>query len=402
MDVLKRIRPTKLKQVVGNRIQINRFLEVLKNEAFPHRIVLLLGPDGCGKSLITQLACEELGVHTLNIQNEYHSSKELPHLMSTFITNKTVSCFFNQKRKVIVFDNVDILLNTERNIAGMIEDVNELLEKHRVFMIISCRSNEERKLTDALKGKIEVIKINYPSIKDTFVYLSGCELDVEDDRLLQLTTSYKGSIRDIVMNLHFKDNELIDNISFKDMNTFEITKKLYQKPHTMSEIMTLMRDDAMVVAYLLYENFPEEIYHNYDVKKQIFSLCDQMSRNFMTASFMEEYMYTNSDWSLYDLVHLLRIHGTNIMLSTVPRKATRKDIKYRFSQMLSKVSHKNILNKKMKNVLSLNNNIDVMECIVLADVISRDKNVITSGNSKKKVYDTDECNLINTYQKYFE
>jgi hypothetical protein len=403
MDILKKIRPTKLKQVIGNRIQINRFLEVLKNGAFLQKIVVLIGPDGCGKSLISQLACEELGFHTLHVQNEYHSIKELPQLLHTFITNKTISCFFNQKRKVILFDNIDIFFHTDRNVLGIIDELYDTLVKFNVFMIITCKSTEEKKLLDAFKGKTEAIKINYPSIKDTFVYLSSCcDLGVDDDRILELTTQYKGSIRDIVLNLHLKDDELSDNVTFKDMTSFEITKKLFRRSHKMSEIMTLLHDDVQVVSYLLYENFPDEVGTNFDAKKNLLSLCNAMNRTFAIASSMEEFMYTHTDWSLYELILLLRIHGTNVLLKDVSRKNTTKDLKYRFSQMLSKISHRNILNKRIKNVIKLNQDLDIMECMMLTEIISKDKEVNTNVSSKKKTFDADECNLINTYQKYFE
>jgi hypothetical protein len=166
--------------------------------------------------------------------------------------------------------------------------------------------------------------------------------------------------------------------------------------------MTLLHDDVQVVSYLLYENFPDEVGTNFDAKKSLLSLCNAMNRTFAIASSMEEFMYTHTDWSLYELILLLRIHGTNVLLKDVSRKNTTKDLKYRFSQMLSKISHRNILNKRIKNVIKLNQDLDIMECMMLMEIISKDKEVNTNVSSKKKTFDADECNLINTYQKYFE
>lgn len=407
MELLDKLRPKTLRQVVGNKIQISHFLEVLKDENFPRRIVLLIGPDGCGKSLITKLAVKECGFSALDVHKEHQSSKELSLTIKTFIGNKTIASFFDKSKKIIVLDNIDVLLTTDRNVISVIEDVYDLLEKHKMFMIITCKSNEEKKIMD-LKNKVEPIKINYPSIKDCFAHLSHMkdehDIDIDDDRLLTLVNKYKGSIRDVIMNMYLNDDEFESIAAFKDMTQFEVVKKLCRKHHSLDDIMNFIKDDVGMVPYLLYENVIDEMYTNFDFrgnKNGMLKAYGEINDYFIHSSQVEEHMYENTEWQFYELVQILKLYGINATLQALKRKSCPKDVKYRFSQMISKISHKNIMNKKVKSVLHNNAEISLVDAVYFADKISKGKVQISSSKKSKK-YDMDESNFITTYQKYFE
>lgn len=407
MELLEKIKPTKIKDIIGNKIQIKYFLEVLKNENFSHKIILLVGPNGCGKTLITNLVLNELNIKIFDVQKERHNIKELLVIIKSFCNNKTIESFLNKKqRQCILLDNIDVLISTDRSIISLLEDVYSYLEKNNIFLVITCKNNEEKKILE-LKNKIELIRINYPSIKDVFVYLSN-KLDllgIDDDTLLDLVNKYKGSIRDIILNIHSNDKYIEIKNSFKDLTQFEIIKKISRQFHSIEQLMNLLKDDMNMVSYLLYENIPDELYLNYDFKNSntnFIDIYEKINQLYLYSSLFENYMYHNSEWIFYDLIQILKLYGVNILLNNITIKKNPKDIKYRYSQLISKVSHKNIMNKKIKGIYKNNNDISIYEMLVLSDKISVDKNINTNGLKRNKKYDMDECNFINTYQKYFE
>lgn len=414
MEFLEKNKPKRLKDFIGNRIQINYFLEVLKkqdDESFKKKIILIIGPDGCGKTVLCNLIFNELNYNVLELRKDY-TNKELMNLMTSFICNKSITSYFNKNRKKVIFiDNVDILLNTDRGIISLIEDMYKLLVQHNVILVITCKSNEEKKLIE-LKTKVEPIKINYPSIKESFAYLTIMienykkNESIPYDHILNLVNKYKGSIRDVILNLFNNDTEYTDTMSFKDMNQFEIISKLYKNFHNLNELNSLINDDMNTISFLLYENFPEEISNIYDLrssKKGLLELYENMNDVYTSASILEEFIYRTMDWSLYDMIQMIKLFSINLIIHSLRKKVNIKTENYRYSQIMSKISHKNIMNKKVKNICVNNYDIDIMELITITDKIVKDKTIILSSGRKKKekMYDTDECNFASTYLKYF-
>lgn len=412
MEYLEKITPRKLREFVGNKIQSNNLVQVLKaqeKEDYLQRIVVIVGPPGCGKTTLCNLLFEELDFNVLNPLTEQYSIKELHNVVSSFIESRSITSFFDKRtRKAVFIDNIDALSSIDKNIVKFLEDMYILLNKHKVVLVITCKSNEEKKFIE-MKNKVEIVKINYPSVKDTFAFLSTkndeINFKVNDDTILELVNKYKGSIRDVILNLFSNDHDYENMSSFKDLSQFETINKLFKKTHNIHEIKSLLRDDMSMVSFLFYENFPDEVSNQFDFRGKKTGLIDayiQMNKIYVTTSVLEDFMYTNMDWTLYDVIHMLRLHGGNILLSTLKRKASIKaSDKYRFSQAISKLSHKNIMNKKVRSISNNNNCIDPESILLLTDQIALDKNIVLSKRGKQYSYDGDESNFISTYQKYF-
>ena len=401
MEILAKYAPTTLQEVVGNKIQIKRITDTLKNVGNEQKILGIQGPNGCGKSLFCNLIFKYLNFNVL----EVNEAKDISIQISIFCLHKTIDAFFRPQRKVIFIDNLETLIGQDKHVIASIMTCVPLVKAKQLFIIFTCKPNEDKKLTD-FKKEADVIKINYPSVKDTFVYLLDIITEkeklpnVSDERLLKLVNQHRGCIRDVVLSLQ-NSNESAEDIKrsnlFKDMNSFEIVRKILMSSNLcMDDIDGILNDDPGTVGFVLYENIPDELHNNYEILGMSFiDVLININQCFVDSCIIEDFVFKHTEWTLFQLIHLMRIAKSITEINNLKKKKSYKDTKYRFSQLLSKLSHKNIMSKKMKT----SNDFDIEERLEIVDKITR-----LHVNSKlRKVLPgmTLDTNFINTYEKYF-
>jgi hypothetical protein len=257
--------------------------------------------------------------------------------------------------------------------------------------------------------------------------------DVEHDAgiLLQVSQKCRGNIREILLNLNSSLDSLqakMTEDTFKDLNNFEVTRKILSKNYKIEELQCYQKGDIGIVPYMLYENIPDELHTNYKFKKgkNMPTLIDyyiKVNNAFIDASQFEDKSYSTMDWQYFTYGNMLKMNSIHCVVNDIDKKATSKDVKYRFSQILSKTSHKNIMAKKVKG-LSNNGNVSKMMIVNAVDIMTTQlKDCVISSNNvkakKKKVKDdnTVACEMVgiqssshivgdsnsfmNTYEKYF-
>ncbi len=384
METLEIIKPTKIKDFVGNKILIQKLIEILKNKNYEKKFIGLVGPDGCGKTTLCNIIFKNLDFDVLNISKENYSTKESILTINNFIKNKTIDSFFNKKQKIIFFDDIDIICNIDRSIVSNLLSLLDDIKIYNIFVVITCNIRDDKKVTD-FKKDIEIFKLTYPSIKDTYSYLVNKNITDDLENLLKLSQYYRGSIRDIIMNLNIGNDNDPYKFMFKDMNNFEIITKIFNNHITINTITNMIVDDSNMITFLLYENFLNEISNkNYTLDSH-----SKVIDYYIDSTTIETSIYETGNWNYMDVVNSLRI--LPIKIHFIDKDKKYKDNKYRFSQILSKISHRNMLRKKISNY-SITNNINSENIYMLAEATLIDE---TQKNN------IDLSNFCTTYEKYF-
>lgn len=380
MELLKQITPKHSRDVVGNKLAIKTLIDILKQPSYTPKVILLLGPTGCGKTTICNLVFSELNFKVYEI-----NSKEGLNNIATFIVHKTIDSYEEApRRKIIFIDNVDILINTERSTLSIIDNSIVHLIRHNTYMVITSKFSEEKTITNALKKNAEIIKLTYPPIKDAFVYLSTILEDRDEEELLSIVKKQRGNIRDIVLNINNTQKELdqiVQDRGFNEYNNFEIMQAFFTNSN-WNDVIAILNSDPSMMSYLFYENIMDEIYHNREAVAVMKSYL-QINTYFIWASIIEKYVQDNLEWTLYNPMQIIKIAGIYIVLKNLKTKKERKDVKFRFSQVLSKLSHKNMMQKKI-NAIAL----PTVDLLNLIDA----KQIQTNEDLKQ---------ISSTYHKYF-
>lgn len=411
MELFQYINPKTIDKFVSNKIQIKHINEFLTSSKENNKnSICIIGPDGSGKSTLCHLMFQKYNKQVLEIGKDNMVGNDIKQILQNFANNMTIDTILFKKEKIVFVDDIDILMNVDRNILSKLINLEKILKGKRIQLVMTCNINEERKINDYVKS-IEVIKLTYPSYKDAYAYVMNCfdnhDIDHDPKRLLEISQKCKGNIREIVLNLETSSHDLDEKTiqdSFKDLNNFEITKKILQRKYSKNDLQYFQQTDIGIIPYMLYENLPEELDANYKFKrgKNASSLIDHykaVNEHFIDASILEEKAYSSLDWQFLSYSNVLKMNSIHTVLHSLEQKASIKDTKYRFSQMLSKASHKNILAKKVKEV-SNESNVSNMMIVNAADVHAQgyaDKN-----KNEKQLLSAEVTSIITTFEKYLK
>jgi SpoVK/Ycf46/Vps4 family AAA+-type ATPase len=387
MEVLQRISPKTVSEFIGNKLQIKKINEYISTPSYG-TILFITGPDGCGKTTLCNLLFSNVKYNILNVLNKSVSVKDISYSIQNFIQNKSIDAYFNKKPKIIYIDDIDILINTDKGILSTLVGFQEEFTKYQILCIGCCNQKDEKKLLE-LK-KIELIRLSYPQVRDVYPYLMECDLGIDDDVLLKIINKYRGCIRDIIMNLndleiHSKIDSKIDSKKcFKDMNNFEVINYIFKNGLEITNINNIYKDNAGIIGFIMYENFCDELYNKKNIGRK--SLIDTYLKGNM-------YFVNSSIFDNDDIVNILRINSiSNIILDRKDKKI-QKDYKYTFPQTLSKISQKNVMNRKLNKLQQSLNNLNYENILMISDIVLQ-KNLTLTQRSEEKYF-------INTYEKYF-
>lgn len=394
MEVLNKIAPKSIQGFLGNKLQIKKINEHISSKSSYGTILYILGPDGCGKSTLCNLLFSRSKYNILEVSSNNFTTKDMSLSIQNFMKNKSIDSYFNTKPKLIIVDDIDILFNTDRGVLSTLIGFQQDFQKYKIHCIACCNQNEDKKIME-LKKNAEIVKISYPQLRDVYPYLMDCDLGIEDGDLLKLVQKYRGSIRDIVMHISMNIKDCETTINFKDMNNFEVVNYIYKNGLRIKDINYVYKEDAGLVGFIMYENLCDELYYKKDVGRKVSNLINPyISANmyFIYSSMLESNIFESGNWKMYDLINILRINSITNLLTDIKDKKTPKDYKYRFSQTLSKISHKNIMNKKLKKFQS-SYHLGYESLFIMSDIII--------SNNLKRPQKAEETNFINTYEKYF-
>jgi len=372
------------KDFLGNKGLIRNVQEATSKSPFH---ILIIGASGGGKTTFARIVLKELSsaYDILSIDGEHFDDiKSLKSLTYNFIHNKTIQCYFSNRKKLIFIDDIDILLSIERYANSFISTfIEELMKDGKVCLMVTCNNSEEKRVTD-LKKKMLCLRMSMPTTSDVFLYISdliekdGSFPEYDAQKLLRLIEVYNHNIRNIINNIHnvwadeqtLKD-EKSQRVMF-DSTVFDMMQIVLKKKLSTTELAYV--SDSSLVPMLVYENYQNELFKNKErlSKGDYLKTICQITDGYLDGEIVERYMFQSTDWSLYDLATFQKCGYTNMHLNAIDSKKNTGFDKYVFTQLLTKSALKYNYHKKLADLKAALHIHDVMDVMYFFDGFALD------------------------------
>lgn len=355
MNYIEKYKPLKSKDFIGHYKFTNEFKNHIKDGKLD-KIQLCIGPTGIGKTDLINLILKELKFNIIRINDIDNYKEEINNYLNT----KSIDSFFVKKKKILLIDDLDIYLNTDKQIS------NYLINLHiREPIICILNKQYDRKAID-LKKKCNIFYLNKPNFNNTLQYIISIfnqeDIDIDSTRLentKKLIKHNKNNIKAILMNLQnivLNNGELKDyclyESKFNDTGLFDTIHNIYSKRYNINDLDDLLYSDSSLIYMLLHENLINELGRR-DIKNEdLINIISNTIDDSCDGDIIQEFIYKNNNWDLLNLLYIVKILRLNDSINS--HKIKNNEIKYKFTQILTKYSLKCNYNKKKQNLLENN------------------------------------------------
>tara|TARA_B100000900_G_C20601848_1_gene725983 strand:- start:5585 stop:6949 length:1365 start_codon:yes stop_codon:yes gene_type:complete len=397
MNYIDKYKPEKSSDFIGHFKFTNEIKKHLKSNNL-NKLILCIGSSGIGKTEILNKILKELSYNIININDPENYKEEINNYLNT----KSIDSFFTKKKKILLIDDLDIYLSNDKQISNFLLSL-EL--KQPIICILN--KQYDRKAID-IKKKSEIFYLNKPNFNTTLQYiikiLDNENVDIDSIRLentKKLIKHNKNNIKSILMNIEniILNNGKLNNYclyenKFNDIGLFDVINNFYSNKYKLDELDNLVHSDSSLIYMLLHENLIDEINRRKINDEELLTLLSNIINDSCEGDIIQGFIYKNNNWEMLSLLYIIQIFRLNKNINDYTIK--NKEIKYKFTQMLTKYSLKCNYNKKKLNLLEKNKLSDNYFDVIVQNILYLLKNQdINNGDTINKILQDNNINKEN-------
>lgn len=415
---INKYKPNNLNQVIGNKNQISRIVEWLKNvDNLKSMSLIVSGNHGIGKSITLRYILEE---------NGYLVKVILPNEIKLYRNDGDFKDFFNYKNSIknkiklssndtkkklaLIFDETEsITLTSEKK---FITEIFKMNNKKKLFPLIFISNNQHSKLLNDLKKNCLEIRFIPPpnfELKNLICKVLNQEnIKVENNKIIDLLIEFSQSdIRKLInilqeLSFHFS-NKIINENDYKkyvllskqknnELGLFETTLEIVNNNKSNDEINQFYENEKVLLPLMIHENYLKRVLNktkleNKNILDQINNICDSIS----VGDNIETSIYTDQNWFLQRIHCFFSCINTSYWINYSNSKEVKLD-DIKFSSDLNKTSLKNINKKNISNLVKLLPNKSLQEILY----INRICNHLANNNKIEEI-----VNILKEYNVNF-
>ena len=423
---INKYKPNNLNQIIGNKNQIKRIIEWLKNvDNLKSMSLIVSGNHGIGKSLTLKYILEE---------NGYFVKVILPNEIKLYRNDGDFKDFFNYKNSIknkikfssessnkklaLIFDETEsITLTSEKK---FITEIFKMNNKKKLFPLIFISNNQHSKLLNDLKKNCLEVRFVPPAnfeLKNLICKVLNEEnIKVENNKIIDLLIEFsKSDIRKLInilqeLSLHFS-NKIISEEDYKkyitlskqknnELGLFETTLEIINNNKTYEEINQFYENEKVLLPLMIHENYPKRVlnkskFSTENILDQINKICDSIS----IGDNIETSIYTDQNWFLQRIHCFFSCINSTYWINCSNTKQIKLD-NIKFSSDLNKTSLKNINKKNINNLSKLLPNKSLQEILYINKIcnhlannnrVQEIVNILKNYNANFNIKDIELC-----------
>lgn len=333
--------------------ELYKWIERIANSAFGNDgcggCLLLLGPPGVGKTYAVDVMCNRLGVKIKKVDSTHcKTAKELGDILRKMFATDLTDIFLDCNTKKLIFiDELEVLLNTDRNIPSYIRQLFAN-EAPNIPVVIACNSNVEKRLGD-IKREWRLISLKYPSEADIMLmlkwYTGRHGIKAPCDILLSVSEMANGNMQQALKSMSYELLIASDTISSGSgaIDKMPNIDMLYNTTDRKLAV-ALFEEDTWMNPLRFHENLPGEIETRKGTKKTKAVAYSSILRCMLEWDVMQGYMDDKGAVNTNIPVEHLCNAPCSILASLERKKNAQQVGMEKFTKMLSQLS----LHKKLE------------------------------------------------------
>jgi len=274
--------------------------------------LLIISPIGSGKTTFCNLAFKLFDIKVFEPNTENH--KDLVEQVDNFVTTCDVSDTLALQKRVVFFDDIDILFAQDRYANTFVQ---KLVGGAKV--VITCSTGEERRVTE-LKKKCKLLRLELPLLTD-IVRVFGPNVREEAERC--------------ECNIGHMQRGIDLSLRYFDKNIYQIVENLFENDG-ISGLEVAISSDPTLISFMMYDNYMVDV--------AAASVHARISKLFMDTSILEDFAFSISDWNLINIISIIRCQSIRL------EDATKKKKEIQYTQITSRAAQHYSVNKKMNSL----------------------------------------------------
>ncbi len=289
--LVEKYKPKRLVEIVGQKTVIKKIIDYLKKWK-RGKALLLYGPSGTGKTLITEIIAKENKFNLIEINA---SNENITSYIKEFLLPASKEGSLLNKRMILI-DEVDSISD-----RGAIAEIIKVV-KQSVYPVIITANNAYDKKLRTLRNYCILLRVNKIPVnlieKELNKIALKEKMKISKDMIRRIAVDSDGDIRSAINDLETFSKSMEFGLRDKKIDIFKVLRIIFQSNDLGKALQAMNESDKDIdeIFWWIEQNIPKEFKDSKDIaeafellsKADLFRSKVTINQNYRFKKYMRE------------------------------------------------------------------------------------------------------------------